>query len=128
VYLLKISNNAMMAESEYMLDNFAFISKFSIYSSNQNLRVRSLIMGLLAPFWKTVATQKFVAKMQSRHIKKKGLRCVGENAISKLNVVLGVGPEIKTIIPFDVVVYTDAIQFHLKICEKYSNELLWKYG
>jgi serine/threonine protein kinase len=53
---------------------------------------------------------------------------VKEIAISKLCSVLGVGPEIETSIPFDVVVYDDAIQFHLEKCEQYSIKILRQHG
>jgi hypothetical protein len=38
---------------------------------------------------------------------------VREVAISKLCSVLEVGPAVETSIPFDVVVYADAVHFHL---------------
>jgi hypothetical protein len=38
---------------------------------------------------------------------------VREVAISKLCSMLGIGPGVETSIPFDVVVYDDAVQFHL---------------
>jgi hypothetical protein len=41
---------------------------------------------------------------------------VREIAISKLCSVLGVGPAVETSIPFDVVVYANAVQFHLDKC------------
>jgi hypothetical protein len=41
---------------------------------------------------------------------------VREVAISKLCSVLEVGPAVETSIPFDVVVYADAVHFHLEKC------------
>jgi hypothetical protein len=69
-----------------------------------------------------------VAKVQTKTIMKKEIEdTVREVAISKLSSVFGVGPAIETSIPFDVVVYADAIQFHLEKCEPLSKLLLMKY-
>jgi hypothetical protein len=52
---------------------------------------------------------------------------VREIAISKRCSVLGVGPAVETSIPFDVVIYTDTIQFHLDKCEPLSKQLIQRY-
>jgi tRNA A-37 threonylcarbamoyl transferase component Bud32 len=52
---------------------------------------------------------------------------VREVAISKICSVLGVGPAVETSIPFDIVVYANALQFHLEKCEQYSKSILWDY-
>jgi hypothetical protein len=63
-----------------------------------------------------------VAKVQAKHINKENIEdVVREVAISKLCLTLGVGPAIETSIPFDIMVYADAVQFHLEKCEKFSN-------
>jgi hypothetical protein len=64
-----------------------------------------------------------VAKVQSRDINKENIEdVVREVAISKLCSLLGVGPAIETSIPFDIVVYIDAVQFHLEKCESLTIE------
>jgi hypothetical protein len=44
---------------------------------------------------------------------------VREVAISKLCSMLGIGPAFDVTIPFDVVIYANAVQFHLENCEPY---------
>jgi hypothetical protein len=74
---------------------------------------------------KSVATKQFVAKVQTKNITKEEIKdVVREVAISKLCSVLEVGPAIETSIPFDIVVYANAIQFHLEKCEPLSQPLL----
>jgi hypothetical protein len=69
-----------------------------------------------------------VAKVQWRDINRNQIEdIVREVAISKLCSMLGIGPAVETSIPFDVVVYTDAVQFHLEKCEPLSQPLLIKY-
>jgi hypothetical protein len=41
--------------------------------------------------------------------------------------MLEIGPAIITSIPFDIVVYADAVQFHMEKCEPLSEQLLWLY-
>jgi hypothetical protein len=66
-----------------------------------------------------------LAKIQAKTITKKEIEdVVSEVAISKLCSMLGVGPAIETSIPFDVVVYTNAVQFHLEKCAPLSKQLL----
>jgi serine/threonine protein kinase len=52
---------------------------------------------------------------------------VREVAISKLSSLLGVGPAVETSIPFDVVVYIGAVQFHLEKCQPVSRPILQQY-
>jgi hypothetical protein len=40
-----------------------------------------------------------------------------EVAIGKLCSALGIGPVFETSIPFDIISYEDAVQFHIEICE-----------
>jgi hypothetical protein len=62
-----------------------------------------------------------VAKVQTKNTTKEVIEeVVREVAISKLCSVLGVGPAIEISTPFDVVVYTNAIQFHLEKCDPLS--------
>jgi hypothetical protein len=77
----------------------------------------------------SVATHKFVAKVQRRVINRNEIEdVVKEVAISKLCSMLTIGPAIEMSIPFDVIIYTNAIQFHLEKCEPLSKPLLKKYG
>jgi hypothetical protein len=58
--------------------------------------------------------QEFVAKIQWRSINRDALEnVVREVAISKLCSMLKIGPAVEMSIPFDVVIYTNAVQFHL---------------
>jgi hypothetical protein len=67
-----------------------------------------------------------VAKVQKKYSRKDDIEdVVKEIAIGKLCSVLGIGPPVKTSIPFDVIVYPDAVQFHLKECERVSSKLLF---
>jgi hypothetical protein len=60
-----------------------------------------------------------VAKVQRRSIEKYEIESVViELAIGKLCSVLEVGPAVETSIPFDIVIYTNALQFHLEKCEQ----------
>jgi hypothetical protein len=62
-----------------------------------------------------------VAKIQKINITKEEIEeAVREVAINKLCSVLEIGPAIEVSIPFDVVVYSDAVQFHLEKCEPLS--------
>jgi hypothetical protein len=71
---------------------------------------------------KSVASTEFVAKVQKRKICPTEIEDVArEVAISKLCSVFGIGPAIETSIPFDLIVYEDAIQFHLEKCEPAEN-------
>jgi hypothetical protein len=126
IYLLNISNSGMIAEYRVRIE------KFRVYVKILNLQVRSTFIGgskgkgtygnILE---KSVATQKFVAKVQTMDISKKAIEdVVREVAISKLCSMLGVGPAVETSIPFDVIVYVNAVQFHLEKCEQYSKQIL----
>jgi serine/threonine protein kinase len=53
---------------------------------------------------------------------------VREVAISRLCSMFEIGPAVEMSIPFDIIVYADAMQFHLEKCEPVSNPLLSKYG
>jgi hypothetical protein len=69
-----------------------------------------------------------VAKVQRRDINRAANEdVVREVAIGKLCSMLKIGPAIETSIPFDVIVYTDAVQFHLEMCEPLSKPRLIKY-
>jgi hypothetical protein len=66
-----------------------------------------------------------VAKVQWKNIYKEEIEdVVREVAISKLCSALGVGPAVETSISFDVLIYTDAMQFHLEKCQPLSKPLL----
>jgi hypothetical protein len=119
VYLLNISNNGMMAEYRVR------IGEFRVYVKVINLNLKAIIKGTVTGsggsgiiFEKSLATQKFVTKVQTKDINRDINReeieeVIIEVAISKVCSVLEIGPAIETSIPFDVVVYTNAIQFHL---------------
>jgi hypothetical protein len=69
-----------------------------------------------------------VAKAQKKDINKKEIEdVVREVAISKLCSLLEIGPAVETKIPYDIVVYADAVQFHLEKCESLTKSLLRKY-
>jgi hypothetical protein len=118
VYLLNITNNAMIAEYRVR------VGEFRIYVKVLNLPIKSKLEGNLinkgafgSILEKSVATHKFVAKMQKTSVNRQEIEdIVREVAISKLCSVLEVGPAVETSIPFDVVIYIDAIQFHLEKC------------
>jgi hypothetical protein len=130
VYLLNVSNNGMIAEYRVR------IGEFRVYVKVLNLRLKSKFEDF--PFGrgafstileKSVVMQTFVVKLQKRYIDRKNIEdVVRETAINKLCSLLEIGPAIETSIPFDIVVSTDAVQFHLEKCEKYSNKLLRKHG
>jgi serine/threonine protein kinase len=66
--------------------------------------------------------------MQWRSISRNEIEdVVREMAISKLCSMLEIGPAVQTSIPFDVVVYTNAVQFHLEKCKPLSKQLLQQY-
>jgi serine/threonine protein kinase len=70
-----------------------------------------------------------VIKIQRRNIQKLDIEdAVREIAINKLCSALEIGPAVETRIPFDVVVYTDAVQFHLEKCEPLGTPILVEYG
>jgi predicted Ser/Thr protein kinase len=74
---------------------------------------------------KSVATKEFVAKVQKRDINREEIEdVVREVAINKLCSILGVGPAVETSIPFDVVVYVNAMQFHLEKCQPFFKKTL----
>jgi hypothetical protein len=67
-----------------------------------------------------------VAKVQRIDVNKEGIEdVVREVAISKLCSLLGIGPAVETSIPFDIVVYANAVQFHLEKCEPLSKQLIY---
>jgi hypothetical protein len=130
VYLLNISNNAMMAEYRVR------IGKFRVYVKVINFHVEAILTGYIEGegafgtiIEKSVAKQEFLAKVQKKIITKEQIEdVVREVAISKLCSMLQIGPAIETNIPFDVAVYTNAVQFHLERCKPLSNKILQKYG
>jgi hypothetical protein len=119
VYLLNINNSGIIAEYRVR------VGEFRVYVKVLNLHIKAILAGQSVGegafgsiLEKKVAIHKFVAKMQFRDINKEQIEdVVREVAISKLCSVLGVGPAIETGIPFDVVVYDNAVQFHLEKCE-----------
>jgi hypothetical protein len=126
VYLLNISNNGMIAEYRVR------IGEYRVYVKVLNLHVRSSFIGIVEGkgsfgviLEKSVATQKFVAKVQQqrginrkvKYVNKEAIEdVVREVAISKLCSMLGIGPAVEMSIPFDVIVYIDAVEFHLEKC------------
>jgi hypothetical protein len=63
--------------------------------------------------------------MQKRNINKEEIEdIVREVAISKLCSMFEIGPAVEMSIPFDVVVYTDAMQFHLEKCKPIDKKIL----
>jgi hypothetical protein len=106
-----------------------------VYVKVLNLHIKAIVNGTKRGkgsfgtiLEKSVAMQEFVTKVQWRDINKEEIEdVVREVAISKLCSVLGVGPAVETSIPFDVVVHTDAVQFHLEKCEPLSKSLLMQY-
>jgi hypothetical protein len=130
VYLLNISNNGAIADYRVR------IGEFRVYVKVLNLHIKAVAKGAKAAgkgyfgtiLEKSVATRKFIAKVQERDISREGIEdVVREVAISKLCSMLEVGPAIETSIPFDVIIYVDAIQFHLEKCESLDKSLLTKY-
>jgi hypothetical protein len=129
VYLLNISNNGMIAEYRVR------IGEFRVYVKVLNLHIKAIVksantgkgsFGTILE--KSVAMQEFVTKVQWRHINREQIEdLVREVAISKVCSVFEVGPAIETSIPFDVVVYADAVQFHLEKCNPLSKSLLMQY-
>jgi hypothetical protein len=127
VYLLNFSNSAMMAEYRVR------IGEFRVYVKVLNLHIKAINKGMERGkgsfgiiLEKSIATQEFVTKVQWRDINQQEIEdVVREVAISKLCSVLGVGPAVETSIPFDVIVYMDAVQFHLEKCEPLSKQLLY---
>jgi hypothetical protein len=135
IYLLNISNSGMMAEYRVR------IGEFRVYVKILNLQMKSKFESLCidlpvdspiglpvkSPIYsgafgtileKRVATHKFVTKLQRRDIQKQEIEdVVREIAISKLCSMLRIGPAVEISIPFDVVIYTDPMQFHLEKCE-----------
>jgi hypothetical protein len=74
---------------------------------------------------KSVGTYKFVAKLQKKKINRGEIEdVVREVAISKICSMLKVGPGVETSIPFDVIIYANAIQFHLEKCTPLSGQIL----
>jgi Mn-dependent DtxR family transcriptional regulator len=107
------------------------IGEFRIYVKVLNLHIKAVVKGtergkgtFSTIFEKSIAMQKFVTKVQWKNIHREAIEeVVREVAISKLCSVLGIGPAVETSIPFDVIVYTDAVQFHLENCEPLSKEI-----
>jgi predicted Ser/Thr protein kinase len=108
------------------------VREFRIYVKVLNLITKSKLQG--EPIGsggfgrilkKSVANREFVAKIQRRNINREEIEdVVREVAISKLCSLLEIGPAIETNIPFGVVIYADAVQFHLERCESLSMQLL----
>jgi predicted Ser/Thr protein kinase len=73
---------------------------------------------------KKVASDKFVAKIQIGPSDLENIEyAMKECAIAKLCSMFGIGPEVETSIPFDLIVYENAIQFNMKRCEPVRNVL-----
>jgi serine/threonine protein kinase len=71
---------------------------------------------------KSRASKEFVAKLQHKNIEHRTITdlindVIIEVAIGKLCSALGIGPAFETNIPFDIIAYEDATQFHLEWCE-----------
>jgi hypothetical protein len=115
VYLLNISNNGMMAEYRVR------IGEFRIYVKVLNLHFKTRKKDRINsydPFnrilEKDIVAQKFVANVQIIEIKREEIEdVVREVAISKLCSMLGIGPAFEVTIPFDVIIYANAVQFYL---------------
>jgi hypothetical protein len=118
VYLLNISNNGMVGEYRVR------VGQLRVYVKVINLQLKAKLTGRNVGkgsfgiiLEKRVTKQEFLAKVQTITITKKNIEeTVREVAISKLCSVLGIGPAIETSIPFDVVIYSNAVQFHLERC------------
>jgi hypothetical protein len=63
--------------------------------------------------------------MQKKNINKEYIEdIVREVAINKLCSMLEIGPAVEMSIPFDIVVYANAVQFHLEKCKPLSKNIL----
>jgi hypothetical protein len=129
IYLLNISNSGMMAEYRVRIGGFRVYVKVLNLNLIATLTGQEIGKGIFGTILeKSVATQEFVAKVQRKKITTEGVEdAVREVAINKLCSVLGIGPAVETRIPFDLIVYDNAVQFHLEKCERCSNELLYKH-
>jgi len=74
---------------------------------------------------KSVTGTEFVAKVIKRKARnpQELEEVICEVAISKLCAMFGIGPDVETSIPFDLIVYEDAMQFHLEECENIIGKL-----
>lgn len=81
---------------------------------------------------KYVGGSDFVAKIITFAQKKEGIKeeiemskelreVLLEVAISKLCAMFQIGPDVETTIPYDIIVYEDAMQFHLEKCDPVCN-------
>ena len=74
----------------------------------------------------TVTNVKFVAKvMKKKLLYKKGEisefeEMVKEVAFCKLCALFKIGPDVETSIPYDLLVYENAVQFHMEECSNVS--------
>jgi hypothetical protein len=118
VYLLNISNNGMVGEYRVRVGQLRVYVKVISLQLKAKLTGRNVGKGSFGIILeKRVTKQEFLAKVQTITITKKNIEeTVREVAISKLCSVLGIGPAIETSIPFDVVIYSNAVQFHLERC------------
>jgi tRNA A-37 threonylcarbamoyl transferase component Bud32 len=130
VYLLNISNSGMMADYRVRVGEFRIYVKVLNLNLKSKLEGRNIGKGAFGRILqKSIATHEFVVKMQKRDINREEIEdMVREVAISKLCSMFEIGPAVETSIPFDMVVYADAVQFHLEKCELVSNPLLSKHG
>jgi hypothetical protein len=126
VYLLNISNSRMMAEYRVRIGKFRVYVKVLSLHINAILAGRSRGEGSFGVILQNrVGMQEFMTKIQTKTITQEEIEdVVREVAISKLCSELEVGPAIETSIGFDVVIYTDAVQFHLEKCKPLSKQLL----
>ena len=62
----------------------------------------------------------FVAKIIQGATADKIKEAVLEVAITKLCAMFEIGPEVETSIPYDLIVYDTAVQFHLELCSPVS--------
>lgn len=68
---------------------------------------------------KNVAGTEFVAKSirRDKRTPEELEEIICEVAISKVCAMFEIAPDIETSIPYDLIVYEDAVQFHLEMCE-----------
>jgi SpoVK/Ycf46/Vps4 family AAA+-type ATPase len=108
------------------------VGKFRVYIKVLNLDFKTRKEGRISNYHafhkileKGVVTEEFGANLQIRNITREEIEdVVREVAISKLCSMLGIGPAFDVTIPFDVVIYANAVQFHLENCGQYCLYIL----